>query len=164
MVNKSLTRAAVPATRPMASRYRFTRLRRAVGLDRGLWDAWKDIETGERTKSCTMIITQANALVGEVHDRMPVILETGDVDAWLTGGAGTPQGGAKLEQTLLVNKGKLVSRSLAISAPADTKQPRQLGNRRSTFPRRRAVNQIANADRDVGEVVAAWIKLSWPGA
>jgi hypothetical protein len=90
-----------------------------------------------------MIITQANALVGEVHDRMPVILETGDVDAWLTGGAGTPQGGAKLEQTLLVNKGKLVSRSLAISAPADTKQPPQLGNRRLTFPRRRAVNQIA---------------------
>jgi hypothetical protein len=62
---------------------------------------------------------------------------------------GTPQGGAKL-----------VSRSLAISAPADTKQPPQLGNRRSTFPRRRAVNQIANSDRDVREVVAAWIKLS----
>jgi hypothetical protein len=66
---------------------------------------------------------------------------------------GTPQGGAKL-----------VSRSLAISAPADTKQPPQLGNRRLTFPRRRAVNQIANSDRDVREVVAAWIKLSWPDA
>jgi hypothetical protein len=32
------------------------------------------------------------------------------------------------------------------------------------FPRGRAVNQIANSDRDVSEVVAAWIKLSWPGA
>jgi hypothetical protein len=66
---------------------------------------------------------------------------------------GTPQGGAKL-----------VSRSLAISAAADTKQPPQLGNKRLTFPRRRAVNQIANSDRDVREVVVAWIKLSWPGA
>jgi putative SOS response-associated peptidase YedK len=37
----------------------------------------------------TTIITQANALVAEVHDRMPVILEAGDIDAWLTGGAGT---------------------------------------------------------------------------
>src|ERR1700722_4133320 len=77
---------------------------------------------------------------------------------------GTPQGGARLEQTLLVNEGKLVSRSLAISAPADIKQPPQLGNSRLTFPRRRAVNQIANSDRDGREVVAAWIKLSWPGA
>jgi putative SOS response-associated peptidase YedK len=36
-----------------------------------------------------MMITQANDLVGEVHDRMPVILEPGGIDAWLTGGAGT---------------------------------------------------------------------------
>jgi putative SOS response-associated peptidase YedK len=36
-----------------------------------------------------MIITQANVLVGEVHDRMPVIPEPGDIDAWLTGDAGT---------------------------------------------------------------------------
>ena len=35
-----------------------------------------------------MIITDANDLVGEVHDRMPVILEPADIDAWLTGGAG----------------------------------------------------------------------------
>jgi putative SOS response-associated peptidase YedK len=36
-----------------------------------------------------MIITDANDLVGEAHDRTPVILESGDIDAWLTGGAGT---------------------------------------------------------------------------
>jgi putative SOS response-associated peptidase YedK len=36
-----------------------------------------------------MIITEANDFVGEVHDRMPVILEIGDFDAWLTGGAGS---------------------------------------------------------------------------
>jgi putative SOS response-associated peptidase YedK len=55
----------------------------------GLWDEWKDIETGDRLKSCTMIITEANDFVGEVHDRMPVILEAGSFEAWLTGAAGS---------------------------------------------------------------------------
>jgi putative SOS response-associated peptidase YedK len=36
-----------------------------------------------------MNITEANALAGEAHDRMPVILEPGETDAWLTGGGGT---------------------------------------------------------------------------
>jgi hypothetical protein len=78
--------------------------------------------------------------------------------------AARPKVGQNWNRLHLVNKGKLVSRSLAISAPADTKQPPQLGNGRLTFPRRRAVKQIANSDRDVREVVAAWIKLSRPGA
>jgi putative SOS response-associated peptidase YedK len=54
----------------------------------GLWDEWKDIETGERLKSCTMIITEANEFVGKIHDRMPVLLQPQDFDAWLTGHAG----------------------------------------------------------------------------
>jgi putative SOS response-associated peptidase YedK len=69
--------------------YYFTRRDEQPISIAGLWDEWKDIETGERVKSCTMIITQANDLVAEVHDRMPVILEPGDIDACLTGGAGT---------------------------------------------------------------------------
>jgi SOS response associated peptidase (SRAP) len=55
----------------------------------GRWDEWKEIEIGERVKSCTMIITEANDFVREVHDRMPVILEKGDFDAWLTGRGGS---------------------------------------------------------------------------
>jgi putative SOS response-associated peptidase YedK len=41
----------------------------------GLWDEWKDRATGETVKSCTMIITEPNAMVAEVHDRMPVVLD-----------------------------------------------------------------------------------------
>jgi putative SOS response-associated peptidase YedK len=37
----------------------------------GLWDEWKDIETGELLKSCTMIIANANDLASKIHDRMP---------------------------------------------------------------------------------------------
>jgi hypothetical protein len=38
----------------------------------GLWDQWKDRSKGEVLKSCTMIITEPNDFVAEVHDRMPV--------------------------------------------------------------------------------------------
>ena len=41
----------------------------------GLWDEWKDKATGEALKSCTMLITEPNDFVAEVHDRMPVVLE-----------------------------------------------------------------------------------------
>lgn len=37
----------------------------------GLWDEWKNLETGEPVKSRTMIITDPNKFVAEVHDRMP---------------------------------------------------------------------------------------------
>ena len=40
----------------------------------GLWDEWKDKTTGEVLKSCTMLITEPNDFVAEVHDRMPVVL------------------------------------------------------------------------------------------
>jgi putative SOS response-associated peptidase YedK len=50
-----------------------------------LWDEWKNRETGERIKSCSMIITEPNAFVAEVHDRMPVLLMPNQFDHWLCG-------------------------------------------------------------------------------
>ncbi len=54
----------------------------------GLWDQWKNRETGERIKSCTMIISDPNDFVGEVHDRMPVLLLPNQFDHWLSGNMG----------------------------------------------------------------------------
>lgn len=54
----------------------------------GLWDEWKNRETGERLKSCTMIITEPNGFVAEVHDRMPVLLAEKQFEPWLNGEAG----------------------------------------------------------------------------
>jgi putative SOS response-associated peptidase YedK len=54
----------------------------------GLWDEWKNRETGERLKSCTMIITGPNDFVAEVHDRMPVLLTEKQFERWLSGEAG----------------------------------------------------------------------------
>jgi putative SOS response-associated peptidase YedK len=49
----------------------------------GLWDQWTDKKTGERVKSCTIITCPANAVIGTLHDRMPVILAEEDWAKWL---------------------------------------------------------------------------------
>ena len=54
----------------------------------GLWDEWKERASGETLISCTMIITEPNALAAEVHDRMPVILAEKDFEPWLRSEAG----------------------------------------------------------------------------
>ena len=41
----------------------------------GLCDQWKDTETREPMRSCTMIVTAANAFTRVIHDRMPVLLD-----------------------------------------------------------------------------------------
>ncbi len=54
----------------------------------GLWDEWKDKASGETLNSCTMIITEPNKFVAQVHDRMPVLLAEKDYEPWLSGNAG----------------------------------------------------------------------------
>lgn len=54
----------------------------------GLWEEWKNPETGQPLRSCTMIIGAANDFVSPLHDRMPVILERDQFASWLTGSAG----------------------------------------------------------------------------
>jgi putative SOS response-associated peptidase YedK len=54
----------------------------------GLWDRWKDPATGEWVLSCTIIVSGASAWMEPYHDRMPVLLEAKDFDAWLDGSLG----------------------------------------------------------------------------
>ena len=54
----------------------------------GLWDEWKNRETGERLKSCTMIITEPNDMAAQIHDRMPAFLTEEQFAPWLSGEAG----------------------------------------------------------------------------
>ena len=55
----------------------------------GLWEEWADRETGEVVPSFSIITTDANQLVREVHDRMPVILRPEDEARWLQDGLAT---------------------------------------------------------------------------
>src|SRR5215207_7721056 len=49
----------------------------------GLWENWKDPSTGEWVRTFCVITTNANELVAEIHDRMPVILPPSAYDRWL---------------------------------------------------------------------------------
>ena len=44
-----------------------------------------DPEGKERIWSCSIVITDANKLAGDIHDRMPVILEPKDFQQWERG-------------------------------------------------------------------------------
>lgn len=51
----------------------------------GLWEWWSGPAGENRpVESCTIITTDANELCREIHDRMPVILDADDYDAWLS--------------------------------------------------------------------------------
>jgi putative SOS response-associated peptidase YedK len=48
----------------------------------GLYDTWAASD-GRKVSTCTIITTQPNELVADIHDRMPVILRQEDEDLWL---------------------------------------------------------------------------------
>lgn len=49
----------------------------------GLWAVWRNPDTAERLYTCTILTGAPNELVAPIHDRMPIVLEAGDWDAWL---------------------------------------------------------------------------------
>jgi putative SOS response-associated peptidase YedK len=54
----------------------------------GLWESWRgDSDTDFR--SCTILTTEPNSLVKDVHDRMPVILPPEAYDTWLSNDSGS---------------------------------------------------------------------------
>lgn len=48
----------------------------------GLWEAWKN-SNGQTIHSCTILTTEANSLVKDIHDRMPVIFTRKNEKKWL---------------------------------------------------------------------------------
>src|SRR5262249_48101524 len=60
----------------------------AVAHDGRIMDEWKNVETKERLLPCTILITELNRFVAEVHDRVPVILKPEHFEAWLDGSMG----------------------------------------------------------------------------
>lgn len=47
----------------------------------GLWERWR--KYGHDVESCCVVTTSANAIVGQVHDRMPVLLDEHGLVTWL---------------------------------------------------------------------------------
>src|SRR5277367_6757202 len=49
----------------------------------GLWAKWKDPMSGNEIQSCTVLTCGPNKVMGELHNRMPVILTENDWSKWL---------------------------------------------------------------------------------
>jgi putative SOS response-associated peptidase YedK len=56
----------------------------------GLWEHWQDAD-GNELESCSILVQAANAQVGRVHERMPVIIDPGSFDLWLDVHSQKPQ-------------------------------------------------------------------------
>ena len=48
----------------------------------GIWENWRD-PAGDWIRTFAIVTTDANELVAEIHDRMPVVLAPEDYDRWL---------------------------------------------------------------------------------
>lgn len=62
--------------------YWFTRADGDVIALAGLRENWRDAE-GNLLRTCTILTTEANADVADIHDRMPVVLESDAWERWL---------------------------------------------------------------------------------
>ena len=45
----------------------------------GIWDLWND-----ELLSCAMVTVEASGAMAQIHSRMPALLRTDDIDAWLS--------------------------------------------------------------------------------
>lgn len=48
----------------------------------GVWAPWRDPAGGDWVLSAAVVTTRANGVVGQIHDRMPVILEPSEWPIW----------------------------------------------------------------------------------
>jgi putative SOS response-associated peptidase YedK len=49
----------------------------------GLWENWRNPNTGEWERTFAIITVPSNELVGQIHDRMPAILKPESYERWL---------------------------------------------------------------------------------
>jgi putative SOS response-associated peptidase YedK len=55
---------------------------RSPMLFAGLWEHWMGAD-GSELETCCIVVTEANAALRPIHERMPVILRAEDLDLWL---------------------------------------------------------------------------------
>ena len=106
--------------------FRIVRPDRAPFAFAGLWEVWRDKQSGEEVKTCTILTTDAAASIKDIHHRMPVIF-TGheEFETWCAAEAGRKQ----LETLLRPFEGL------------------------EAYPVSRAINKVANDDLSLLEPV-----------
>lgn len=79
-----------------------------------LWDRWRprpEAGGGESLSTCAIVTTAANADMGGIHDRMPVILDLGDWDRWLDPAEHDPAAATRL--AVPGDEGRLIARRVS---------------------------------------------------
>lgn len=79
----------------------------------GIWSTWSDPETEEKILSCTILTTQAEGAIAEIHHRMPVIIPAEYYDLWL----GEVDGRKELIEALPNSELKLYPVSKTVNSP-----------------------------------------------
>ncbi|MDH3296937.1 MAG: SOS response-associated peptidase [Gemmatimonadota bacterium] len=75
-----------------------------------VWDRWSGGGSGPVLESCALVTTRASEDLEDVHDRMPVILDPGQVDKWLDSATGLDE----LEALMLPGRaGRLTRREVS---------------------------------------------------
>ena len=86
----------------------------------GLWEHWTGPD-GTRLDSCTIITTDANELMQQVHNRMPVILDPSDYDRWLDRDQQDPQELNDLLKQFPADRMQLTPVSTLVNSPRNEK-------------------------------------------
>jgi putative SOS response-associated peptidase YedK len=71
----------------------------------GLWNVWKNPINQEEIKTFTMITTEANELMSQIHNtkkRMPMILNNYEEEEWLKYGIVNPKRNVDLVATKIL--------------------------------------------------------------
>lgn len=50
----------------------------------GLWEKWRNPQTGDDVLSCTVIVSEPSRWMESYHDRMPILLQPDQFDRWLS--------------------------------------------------------------------------------
>lgn len=50
----------------------------------GIWEYWRDPQTGEDIRSFAIITCEPNEMMATIHDRMPVLLQPEDYERWIS--------------------------------------------------------------------------------
>jgi putative SOS response-associated peptidase YedK len=85
----------------------------------GLWEHREAPEgaPGGAIESFTIIVTDANALLRPIHDRMPVILNPSDHDAWLDTRAAAPDEAKALLKPFPADEMEIYAVSTRVNSP-----------------------------------------------
>jgi putative SOS response-associated peptidase YedK len=120
-----------PAPSGPKQAFHITRADREPFAFAGLWSIWGPPE-GPRLRTCTILTTEANPAVAELHDRMPIILARNQEEAWLDAAMPSPAlkellAGLSTQETALRQVGPAVNDARYDGpdclAPPHTEQP-----------------------------------------